>query len=456
MTLPHTPGSLSATRTNERPNVREVLTQWDGKPGEEQVWERAAECDAQDPLRGYRERFIGSGTGAGSGSGADSGDETVAAYLDGNSLGRPLKKTAERLQDFIVNGWGERLIRGWDEGWLDLPTTIGDRLGRVALGAGEGQTFIGDSTTVILYKLLEAAAADGAARGRREIVVDTDNFPTDRYVAEGIAARHGLALHWIEADPQSGVTPDQVREAVNPGTAVVLLSQVAYRSGFIADVPTITEIAHAKGALILWDLCHAVGVVPALLDQWGVDLAVGCTYKYLNGGPGAPAFGYVRAEHQQRLRQPIWGWMGHADSFAMGDGYQPRPGIGSFISGTPPVLGMIGIQDTLDLLEEVGLDAVRRKSIDQGEFALALVDELLVPLGVRLGSPREAALRGGHLTIRHERSREVTAALWRQDVIPDFRTPDGIRLGFSPLSTSYAEIARGILAIRDLLAGSIR
>jgi len=233
----------------------------------------SGELDGADPLAGYRDRFVGA--------------HTSLVYFDGNSLGRPLEVTGPRLAAFVEHEWGGRLIRGWDERWYDLPLTLGDALGAACLGAGPGTVAIGDSTTVLLYKLMRAAVA--ARPGRTEIVLDRDQFPTDRYVADGVARETGLTLRWIEVDTSSGVTAEQLREVVGPQTALVVLNHVAYRSAWLADAPELTRIAHEAGALVLWDLCHSAGVVPTELDGWDVDLAVGCTYKYLNGGPGSPA-----------------------------------------------------------------------------------------------------------------------------------------------------------------------
>ena len=293
------------------------------------------------------------------------------------------------------------------------------------------------------------------AAGAREIVVDTDNFPTDRFLLEGIAAECGASLRWIESDPDAGVTPEQVAALVGPETALVVLSHVAYRSGFLADAPEITRIAHDAGALVLWDLCHSVGALPIELDAWGVDLAAGCTYKYLNGGPGAPAFGYVRAEHLERMTQPIQGWMGSAAPFEMGPDYEPRPGIRRFISGTPAIVGMLAMQDMLALIDEVGIDAIRAKSERLTGYAVELVDELLAPLGVTLATPRDPARRGSHITINHDDFAQVNARLWEQGVIPDFRRPNGLRLGLSPLTTSFAELQLGVDAIARALAADV-
>ncbi|KRF36491.1 kynureninase [Nocardioides sp. Soil805] len=404
----------------------------------------AAALDAADPLAAHRSEFVGA--------------DTSLVYFDGNSLGRPLAVTGERLRAFVEEEWGGRLIRGWDERWYDLPLTLGDEIARVSLGAAPGQTTVGDSTTVLLYKLIRAAV--DARPGRSEIVIDSDNFPTDRYIVEGIAAERGLTVRWIEVDRAAGVTLEQVRGAVGERTAVVVLSQVAYRSSHLADVETITPVVQDAGALMVWDLCHSAGSVPVELDRWGVDLAVGCTYKYLNGGPGSPAFAYVAQRHLDgsaggpALQQPIQGWMGHADPFLMGPGYQPSGGVRRFISGTPAVVGMLAMQDMLALLERTGIDAVRAKSQALTSYAVDLADVWLVEHGVTLASPRDPALRGGHVTLHHERMREVTAALWERDVIPDYRDPGGLRIGLSPLSTSYAEVHAGMSAIRDLLSGT--
>ncbi len=258
-------------------------------------------------------------------------------------------------------------------------------------------------------------------------------------------------MRWIDADPVVGVRADDVAVALSDRTALVLLSHVDYRSGAIADMAGITRLVHAAGALVLWDLCHSVGVLDVRLDDCGVDFAVGCTYKYLNGGPGSPAFGYVSAAAQARSRQPIWGWMGADDVFAMKDEYEPAAGIRQFISGTPPVVGMLAMQGMLDLVERASIERIRAKAIRLGEFFVQTHEALLAPLGVELLSPRDPADRGSHVTIGHPDFRAVTAALWERGVIPDFRPPAGIRVGLSPLSTTFAEVAAGAVAIRDAL-----
>lgn len=399
--------------------------------------EKAVALDAADPLASYRKEFLPG--------------EGVVAYLDGNSLGRPLAATAERLAEFVGGEWGDRLIRSWDEAWFDRPLVWGDLLGRTVLGAAPGQTVIADSTTVLLYKLVRAAV--GLRPGRPEIVADTENFPTDRYVLEGVARECGLEVRWITPDPAAGVRVEEVQALLSERTALVALSHVAYKSAFIADLSGITAAAHRSGALVLWDLCHSVGAVEVSLDAAGVDLAVGCTYKYLNGGPGAPAFGYVAAALQDDLAQPITGWMGDADPFAMGPVHTPAPGIRRLISGTPPILGMLPIHDMLLLVARAGMPEIRAKSRRLTGLAVEVADEILTDHGIRLGSPRHPAQRGGHVLFEHPEMKRVVAGLWERGVIPDFRPPSGLRAGLSPLSTGFVELIVALAHVRRLLAG---
>jgi kynureninase len=391
--------------------------------------------DDADPLAPLRERFVGT--------------SSPLVYLDGNSLGRPLTVTAERLRTFVDEEWGGRLIRGWDERWFDLPLALGDELGRVCLGAAAGQVAVADSTTVLLYKLMRTAIA--ARPGRTEIVIDRDNFPTDRYLATGVAEECGLTVRWIDVDTAAGATVDQVAAVVGEQTALVALSHVSYRSSWIADIPAITRLAHDAGALVLWDLCHSVGSVPAELDAWGVDLAAGCTYKYLNGGPGSPAFCYVAERHLDTFTQPIQGWMGNTDPFLMGPDYVPVAGIRRFLSGTPAVVGMLAIEDMVALIDEAGIDAVRKKSEQLTSYAVELADEHLASYDVTVRSPRDPARRGGHVTLHHPQMQQVVRTLWERDVIPDYRDPGGLRIGLSPLSTSFDELERGIDAVHEVL-----
>jgi kynureninase len=383
--------------------------------------ERACELDRRDPLRQFRDRFV---------------FDPEVTYLDGNSLGCLPSASLERLQEVIAQQWGQRGIRGWEEGWMNLPESVGERLAAVALGAAPGQTIVGDSTTVCFYKL--ACAALDARPGRREIVTDVGNFPTDRYVLEGIARGRGLQLTWVDAPGA---------EAIGPQTALVSFSHVSYRSAEIADMGAISSAAREAGALTLWDLSHSAGSIPVRLDDDGARLAVGCTYKYLHGGPGAPAYMYVARELQSELRQPIWGWLGRRDPFEMAAGYDPAPGMRAFTSGTPPVPALVAVDEGVRVIGEAGIEAIRNKGIALTEYAIALADEI----GVAVGSPREAERRGAHVAVVHPDARDLCRALIERGVIVDFRAPDIIRFGFAPLTTRFVDVYAGLVALADLV-----
>jgi kynureninase len=393
----------------------------------------AERLDDADPLALFRDRFII--------------DPTIT-YLDGNSLGCLPSATVERLAQVVGREWGGRAIRGWEEGWMELPIAIGDRLGVAALGAAPGQVAVGDSTTVCFYKL--ASAALDAQPGRTEIVTDFDNFPTDRYVLEGLAHARGLQIKWLEADPDGGPEPEAVAALVSERTALVTFTHLSYRSAHIADMRAISSIAHDAGAMMLWDLSHSVGSIPVALDADGADLAVGCSYKYLNGGPGAPAWMYVRQDLQPLLCQPIWGWLGRQDPFEMGLGYDVADGMRGFLSGTPPVLALNAVDEGVKLVAEAGIGAIRAKGIALTEFAIALADEQLPE--VRVASPRDAARRGAHVALAHPEARALCAGLIEAGVIPDFRRPDVIRFGLSPLTTRFIDVWDGVAALQRLLS----
>ncbi len=393
----------------------------------------AVALDNSDPLREFRSRFVI--------------DDLI--YLDGNSLGRLPKATAQRLQEVVLAQWGERVVRGWDEGWLDLPLSVGDRLASAALGAAPGQVVIGDSTTVCFYKLVSAALDLRAER--HQVVADVDNFPTDRYVLEGLAEARGLELVWLRFDRAAGPTAAEVASVVGPGTALVTFSHVSYRSAHVAPMAAINAVAHDAGALTLWDLSHSAGSVPVALDADGTDLAVGCTYKYLNGGPGAPAYMYVRHDLQPDVRQPIWGWLGRRDPFEMAQGYEVAGGMRGLLSGTPPVLALTAVDEGVRLVQEAGIDAIREKGVALTSFAIALVDERLAQLGVSIASPRDPAVRGAHVALAVDGASELCAALIARDVVVDFRRPDVIRFGLSPLTTRFVDVWDGVETLRELL-----
>ena len=400
--------------------------------------ERAAEAealDAADPLAAFRERFVI--------------DDPSVVYLDGNSLGRLPRATGERLASLVRDGWGGGLIRGWDE-WLDWPTRIGDRIGTALLGARPGETIVADSTSVNLYRL--AAAALDALPDRHTIVIARDDFPTDRYILEGLAEARDLTIRWLECDRLEGPTASDIAAALDGDVALVLLSHVNYRSAAIADMAGITDLAHAAGALTIWDLCHSVGSIPVDLERSGADLAVGCTYKYLNGGPGAPAFLYIRRGLQERLRNPIQGWFGRRDQFAMGQGYEPAPGLRGWLVGTSPILALAAVEEGVELSAEAGIDAIRAKGIALTEYAIRLTDDR--PRAARLRASAVRARprrRGAHISIRHPDARRLCRELIEAGVIPDFREPDSIRLGLAPLYTRFVDVREGIDRLRVLL-----
>jgi len=393
----------------------------------------AEELDAADPLARFRDRFA-------------FGDPSVV-YLNGNSLGALPRATLARLDTVLREEWGTALGRSWDH-WVDLPVQAGDLVGELT-GAAPGQVLVTDNTTVNLYKL--ACAALEARPGRHVIVTDRDNFPSDRYVLEGIAAQRGAELRMLGTDINEGVDPAQVRAAVDEDTALVSLSHVAYRSGALADMAGITEIAHQAGALMLWDLCHSVGAVPIELDRCDVDLAVGCTYKYLNAGPGAPAFLYVSARLREVLRQPIWGWFSQRDQFAMGPRYDPAPGMAKFMTGTPSIPGTAAVEEGVRLLLEAGLGPMRAKSLRLTGYLVELGAAWLEPLGCALATPRDSSRRGGHVTYCHPRAEEVTGLLADANIITDYRTPDRIRFGLSPLTTRFTDVWAAVAAARDII-----
>jgi kynureninase len=396
--------------------------------------DRALELDAADPLAPFITESIVT--------------EPDLLYLDGNSLGRLTHGARRRLLQVIDEEWAGGLVRSW-EAWIDLPVQVGGALARHLLGAEPGEVVVGDATTVNLYKAASAAIA--ARPGARAVVTDDDNFPTDRYVLEGLAAQHGLEYREVRSDPVDGPDADAIRAALD-GAAVLSLSHVAYGSGALADMAGLTALAHEHGALVLWDLSHSVGSVPVQLAAAGADLAVGCTYKYVNGGPGAPAFTYVRRDLQAELRQPIWGWFGQRDQFAMGPGYRPVDGIGSWLTGSPAVLGLACVDAGVALLADAGIERLRAKGMALTSMIVDLADVWLVPFGFTLASPRAAERRGSHVALAHADAWRISQALIDvADVVPDFRAPDRIRLGPAPIATRFVDVWDALDRLRHLV-----
>ena len=384
---------------------------------------KAAEAlDANDPLRDFRDRFVI--------------EASERLYLDGNSLGRLPKGVAARLSEGVAD-WGQRMVEGWPD-WIGLPSRVGDRLAAACLGAGPGEVLVCDSTTVNLYKLAHAALDLREGSG----VTDAGNFPTDRYVLQGVAQARGRDF----------VLADNVEQALHrEDAALVCFSHVDYRSGRLSDMRAITQ---ATKALVLWDLSHSVGAVA--VDLSTADLAVGCSYKYLNSGPGGVAFLYVRRALQERMRSPIQGWFGQSDQFAMGHPYQPVAGIERFFAGTPPILGVMALDASLELFEEAGMERIGAKANALTNFAVELHDAWLAPLGFDLASPRVAGERGAHVALSHPDAWPICRALIeRAGVIPDFRRPDVLRLGFPPLYTRFVDVWDGMDRVRRVVADGI-
>ncbi|MFJ5848686.1 kynureninase [Streptomyces sp. NPDC092903] len=390
--------------------------------------ERARALDAADELAPLRELFTL--------------DDTV--YLDGNSLGALPRHVPARLQEVLTREWGELRIRSWGEsGWWTAPERIGDRIAPI-VGAAAGQIVVGDSTSVNVFKAV-VAATRLAPEGRDEILVDADTFPTDGYIA-GSAAR--MTGHRIVP-----VAPAEVPGALGPRTAAVLLNHVDYRSGRLHDLPALTAAVHAAGAVSVWDLCHSAGALPVDLDRHGVDLAVGCTYKYLNGGPGSPAYLYVAARHQPVFDSPLPGWTSHADPFAMTPGYKAADGAVRGRVGTPDILSMLTLESSLDVWDGVGIEAVRAKSLALTDFFLECVAEYVPEGRVSSATPAAHAERGSQVALRCEDAEPVMGALIARGVVGDLRRPDVLRFGFTPLYVGFADAERAARLLADVLAG---
>jgi kynureninase len=375
--------------------------------------------------------------------------EPDVLYLDGNSLGRLPRRTIERMQEVVGDEWGRQLIRGWrGAGWMDAPHRLGDKIGRL-LGAAPGQVVVTDSTSVNLFKLALMALSQRPERAR--LVSDEFNFPTDVYVFQGcirlLGDRH--SLHLVPSEDGIVMDTQRLRDAIDDQTALASFSAPAFKSCYLYDMEAITRHAHEVGALVLWDLSHGVGAVPVELDRWGVDLAVGCSYKYLNGGPGAPAWMYVRRDLQAEIESPIWGWWSHQAPFAFGLDYEPAEGAARFLCGSPPMLSMSALEPALDLLLEAGMERIRQKSVHLTSYLVYLVDQVLTPLGFWVGSPRDPARRGAHVLVCHQDAFQINCALVEEmKLIGDFRPPHGIRLGLSPLYNSFADVWEAVDRLR--------
>jgi len=397
----------------------------------------AAHLDARDPLAHFRERFVI--------------DDPDLIYLDGNSLGRPPKASLALAGDLTRRQWGHRLIRGWNDGWFEAPERIGAKIAQL-IGAHADEVIVADSTSVNLFKL--AVAALRVQPGRLRVLTDDLNFPSDIYVLRGAIdlLNKGHTLEVIPSPDGIHGPEDGLRAAIDDRTALLTLSHTAFKSGYMYDMASLTAAAHDVGALVLWDLSHSAGALPIDLTAAGADLAIGCTYKYLNGGPGAPAFLYIRRDLQETLGNPITGWMGQQGLFDFNLAYQPAAGLRRFLTGTAPIVSLALIEPGVDLLLEAGVDNLRAKSEAQSAYAIGLWEALLEPLGFSLNSPRDPRRRGSHVSLGHAEGLRIDLALIdAMNVLPDFRAPDTIRLGIAPLYTSFADIHEAVTRLKKVV-----
>lgn len=406
---------------------------------QDELKQKALVLDKKDKLAHFRDQF-------------EIGEEI---YLDGNSLGRLPKKTSGLITDITQNQWGKRLIRSWNEDWMGLPSKVAAKIAEV-VGAQADEIFVGDSTSINFYKLAFAALKFQETKTR--IITDSLNFPTDIYVLQGLIEQqfksHSLTI--IESKDQIRIIDEEIENALDHDTALLTLSHVVFKSAYMYDMHKINQLAHEKGAMVLWDLSHSAGAVEVNLNESGADLAVGCTYKYLNGGPGAPAFLYVRKDLQAKLMNPIWGWFSHQKPFDFTLNYEAKADIQRFSAGTPSVLSLAAIASGIDITIEAGMKNLREKSVTQTNYLIELVENLLTPLGFSIASPTDSNERGSHVSIQHPEGYRINRAMIEPIsgspvIIPDFRPPNNIRLGIAPLYNTFDEIFQTIVRIKTIV-----
>jgi len=401
----------------------------------------ALELDAHDPLREFKNRFVIT--------------DPDTCYLDGNSLGRLPHATVKAINDFLTQEWGPEVVAGWGH-WVDEAQSVGDLIGRSTLGAGPGQVLACDTTSVNFYQL--ASAAIRARPDRKTIIIDAANFPTDRYIMQGLADQLGLKLITIDNEDSTIsdhelITPEILKKYMSDDVALVSLEVVQYRSGARQDIKAINELVKSYGALMLWDAAHAIGSVAMDFDKNGVELAVGCTYKYGNSGPGAPAWLYVSKQMQHELRVPIQGWFAQRDQFAMGPTFERDESIRGFQIASPSLMGLRCIKTSFEMIEEAGIAEIEKKAAQGTAMMIELYEQWLAPLGFTLNTPRNHNQRGGHISLVHSEAEKIAIALRKfANVIPDYRVPNSIRVAISPLATSYVEVYDGFQRIRDLVS----
>jgi kynureninase len=407
----------------------------------ETTFEFALQLDKTDVLKNFRKRFF------------ISEEDTI--YLDGNSLGRLPNETKRLINNVVENQWGTNLIESWNKNWYHKSEFIGNKIAQI-IGASKGEVIVSDSTSVNLYKLVKSALT--FQKNRTRIVSDVFNFPTDLYILQGIIKEFGkdYELTLAKARNEISIDLDDLKKSITNKTALLVLSLVAFKSSFLYDAREITKWAHEKGALVLWDLSHAAGAIPVDINKINADLAVGCTYKYLNGGPGAPAFLYVRKDLQEKLSSPIQGWFGDDKPFEFDLNYRPAKGIKKFLAGTPPVISQMAIEPGLDITIEAGIENIYKKSLRQTDYFIQLTQEILVRYGFQIGSPLDSKQRGSHVSLKHTDAFRICQALIQPingslKIIPDFREPDNIRFGFTPLYTTFTEIRQTVERIKEII-----
>jgi kynureninase len=396
--------------------------------------------DAQDDLFQFKECFV---------------NEENLIYVDGNSLGKLPKESIEISKKIVEYQWGSRLIRSWNEHWIDLPQKLAAKIAKI-VGAHPDEIFVGDSTSLNLYKSLFAVL--NLQQGKTEVVTDCLNFPTDYYVLDGILKQHFPKHKVIKVESENEITTDlsALENAVSKENALLTLSHVTYKSWFLYPMKEVNQIADKNGSIVVWDLSHSVGSVPVNLNENKAEIAVGCTYKYLNGGPGAPAFLYVSHDMQAKLNNPIWSWFGHATPFDFSPDFKPHSGIQKFAVGTPHVLSLAIMEGGLNVHIKAGLKAIREKSIKQTELLIQLFDVHLKPLGYELASPRNVKYRGSHISLVHSEGYRINRALiapkgTSKEIIPDFRPPHFIRIGIAPLYNSYEDVYEVVMRLKAIV-----
>jgi len=403
-------------------------------------FEEANKLDKDDILSNFKNRF--------------KNDDNLI-YLDGNSLGKLPIETISLVSDLVEKQWGSRLIRSWNEEWIDLSKNISKKIAKL-IGAEPDEIFVGDTTSLNLYKLIYSAL--NFQKGKKKIISDSLNFPSDLYVLEGMVNEH-FKKHQLEIIGKRddvSIRSNIISESLDADTALLTLSLVTYKSSFLYDMKEVNEIAHAQNSLVLWDLSHAVGAVPINLRESNADLAIGCTYKYLNGGPGAPAFLYVKKSLQSKMKNPIWSWFSHEKPFDFEANYQAANSIQKFAISTPSILSLAPIEVGVDIVLEAGMNNIRAKSKGLSSFLLKLIKEELMPLGFKIASPTTNSKRGSHISIQHDEGYRINKAMIvpkanTKVIIPDFRPPNNIRLGLTPLYTSYKDIVETVARIKFII-----